>query len=70
MNFAVMGRLFSDDLDFTFGQRLLKAIVTLGNPFFQIKSLHAFNRRFRPTWQPRVIVYEDHVDFRRRSLCR
>jgi lysylphosphatidylglycerol synthetase-like protein (DUF2156 family) len=59
MNFAVMGRLFEQDLDFTVRQRLLKAAVSVGNPFFQLKSLHAFNRRFRPDWRPRVIVYED-----------
>ena len=58
MNFAVMGRLFSPDVRLTPGQRLLKAIVSLGNPFFQIQSLHEFNRRFRPTWRPRVIVYQ------------
>jgi lysyl-tRNA synthetase class 2 len=59
MNFAVMGRLFSRDVAFTRRQRMLKAVVSLGNPFFQIKSLHDFNRRFRPTGQPRVIAYED-----------
>ena len=59
MNFAVMGKLFSDDLPFTRRQKMAKAFVSLFNPFFQIKSLHTFNRRFRPTWQPRVIIYED-----------
>jgi hypothetical protein len=59
MNFAVMGRLFAPDLDFTVRQRAVKAVVSLLNPFFQIKSLHDFNRRFRPTWQPRVVIYED-----------
>ncbi len=59
MNFAVMGRLFSEDLDFTRRQRALRWVVSLLNPFFQIKSLHEFNRRFRPLWEPRVIVYDD-----------
>jgi lysylphosphatidylglycerol synthetase-like protein (DUF2156 family) len=59
MNFAMMGRLFAKDLHFTFGQRVLKVFVNLLNPFFQIKSLHDFNRRFRPMWLPRAIVYED-----------
>jgi hypothetical protein len=58
MNFAVMGRLFSADPALTPRDRLLKAIVSLGNPYFQIKSLHDFSRRFRPTWRPRVIAYE------------
>jgi lysylphosphatidylglycerol synthetase-like protein (DUF2156 family) len=59
MNFAVLGRLFSKDLHFSVGQRVLKGLVSLANPFFQIKSLHDFNRRFRPSWQPRVIAYQD-----------
>ncbi len=59
MNFAVMGRLFAEDLHFTLRQRALRWVVSLLNPFFQIKSLHEFNRRFRPVWEPRVIIYED-----------
>jgi lysylphosphatidylglycerol synthetase-like protein (DUF2156 family) len=59
MNFAMMGRLFANDLHFTFGQRVMKVFVSLLNPFFQIKSLHEFNRRFRPMWLPRAIIYED-----------
>jgi len=59
MNFALMGRLFSHEFDLTRRERMLKSVVSLGNPFFQIKSLHEFNRRFRPTWRPRVIVYEE-----------
>lgn len=58
MNFAVMGRLFSSEAELTRRERLLKAAVSLGNPFFQIRSLHDFSRRFRPTWRSRVIVYE------------
>jgi lysylphosphatidylglycerol synthetase-like protein (DUF2156 family) len=59
MNFAVMGRLFNEDLPFTRRQRAMKWVISLLNPFFQIKSLHEFNRRFRPGWEPRVIIYED-----------
>jgi hypothetical protein len=58
MNFAVMARLFAPDADLTRRQRLLKAVVSLANPYFQIKSLHDFTRRFRPIWRPRVIVYD------------
>ena len=68
MNFAVMGRLFSQDLHFNFRQRMLKALVSLANPFFQLKSLHDFNRRFRPTWEPRVIVCEDQRSLPRVAL--
>lgn len=59
MNFAVMGRLFADDIQFSWRQRVAKAVISLANPFFQIKSLHDFNRRFRPMWEGRVVVYED-----------
>jgi lysylphosphatidylglycerol synthetase-like protein (DUF2156 family) len=59
MNFAVMGRLFEEDLHFTVSQRVLKALATALSPFFQIKSLHDFNRRFRPTWVSRVIAYRE-----------
>jgi len=58
INFAVMGRLFSAEPGLTVGQRLLKGVVSLGNPYFQIKSLHDFSRRFRPAWRPRMIAYE------------
>jgi len=60
MNFAVMGRLFSDDIEFSMGQRLMRVVVSAFNPFFQIKSLQEFNRRFRPRWQGRVCMYDDH----------
>jgi lysylphosphatidylglycerol synthetase-like protein (DUF2156 family) len=60
MNFAVMGSLYGDDVGFTLVQRLARRLLTLLNPFFQIKSLHDFNRRFRPRWVRRAIVYSDH----------
>jgi lysyl-tRNA synthetase class 2 len=59
MNFAFMGRLFGSDVRFTLRQRVARVLVSALNPFFQVKSLHDFNRRFRPDWVPRVIVYED-----------
>lgn len=59
MNFAVMGRLFDEDIHFTLPQRALKALAEALSPFFQIRSLHEFNRRFRPSWVSRVIAYRD-----------
>ena len=46
-------------------ERALGRAVALGNPFFQIESLHRFNAKFDPRWEPRYLLYE-----RRRSLPR
>ncbi len=59
MNFAAWGRLFYEDIHYSLSQRLAKQVLELFNPFYQIKSLKAFNQRFYPTWVPRVIVYDD-----------
>lgn len=59
MNFAAWGRLFYEDIHYSLSQRAAKQILELVNPFYQIKSLKAFNQRFYPEWVPRVIVYDD-----------
>ncbi len=59
MNFAAWGRLFDDERRLTFGQRQLKKLAEILNPFFQIKSLRDFNAKFDPDWWPRSIVLED-----------
>jgi lysyl-tRNA synthetase class 2 len=46
-------------------ERSLGRAVALANPFFQIESLHRFNAKFGPRWEPRYLVYEH-----RRSLPR
>jgi len=58
MNFAAWGRLFEDDVDYTFTQRIVKLVLNLMSPFYQIKSLKEFNQRFYPEWVPRCIAYE------------
>lgn len=59
MNFAAWGRLFDDSRRLTFGQRILKRVAEVLNPFFQVKSLRDFNAKFDPDWWPRSIVLED-----------
>jgi lysylphosphatidylglycerol synthetase-like protein (DUF2156 family) len=59
MNFAAWGRLFYEDIHYTLPQRIAKQLLELINPFYQIKSLKAFNQRFYPEWVPRVIVFDD-----------
>jgi lysylphosphatidylglycerol synthetase-like protein (DUF2156 family) len=58
MNFAAWGRLFEDDVDYSVSQRLMKLVLSLISPFYQIKSLKEFNQRFSPEWVPRCIAYE------------
>jgi lysyl-tRNA synthetase class 2 len=36
------------------GERLLGKGIALANPFFQIESLHRFNAKFAPRWEPRT----------------
>ncbi|HTU15087.1 MAG TPA: lysine--tRNA ligase [Solirubrobacterales bacterium] len=59
MNFAAWGRLFDDETSLNLGQKLLKRLAEMLNPFFQIKSLRDFNAKFDPDWWPRSIVVED-----------
>ncbi|MCU1688116.1 MAG: lysS, partial [Jatrophihabitantaceae bacterium] len=69
MNFAMWGRLFSDDaVHYTLQQRLAKRVVDMLSPFFQIKSLHDFNAKFSPTWVSRELVFEDPTDLPRVGL--
>jgi lysyl-tRNA synthetase, class II len=68
MNFAMWGRLFDDDVEFTLSQRVARWAVGVLNPFFQIKSLHDFNAKFDPEWMPRVLAYRHRTDLPRVAL--
>jgi lysyl-tRNA synthetase class 2 len=68
MNFAMWGRLFSEDVHFSARQRMAKKAVDVLNPFFQIKSLHDFNEKFSPAWVSRELVFEDPADLPRVGL--
>ncbi|MGR7027499.1 lysine--tRNA ligase [Geodermatophilus sp. URMC 62] len=68
MNFAVWGRLFADDVEFTPAQRAARWAVGVLNPFFQIRSLRDFNERFDPEWLPRVLAVRRRADLPRVGL--
>ncbi|MBM3666289.1 MAG: lysine--tRNA ligase [Actinobacteria bacterium] len=65
MNFAAWGRLFDDQRELGLGERALKRVADLLNPFFQIESLRDFNAKLDPEWLPRSIVVEDAADLPR-----
>ena len=68
MNFAMWGRLYSEDVRYSFSQRVAKRAVDVLNPFFQIKSLYDFNHKFSPRWLSRVLVFEEPTDLPRVGL--
>jgi lysyl-tRNA synthetase, class II len=67
LNFAAFGRW----LDRPDGrvERTLGRVVSLGNRFFQIESLHRFNAKFAPRWEPRYLVYEGALGLPRVGLA-
>jgi lysyl-tRNA synthetase, class II len=67
LNFAAFGRW----LDRPDGrvERALGRFVSLGNRFFQIESLHRFNAKFAPRWEPRYLVYEGALGLPRVGLA-
>ncbi len=62
LNFAAFGRLLDNDVQLTRGNRALRKLVDLVNPYYQIRALRDFNEKFQPTWLPRVLIYADPAD--------
>lgn len=61
VNFAVMARLYRDDHHNSRGDRALVQMMRPFNHFFPFKSLYDSNRRYRPEWVSRVLVYRSHL---------
>ena len=61
VNFAVMGRLYREDHDNSWGDHALEQFFRPFQHFFPFKSLYEINRRFRPDWVGRVLVYRSHL---------
>jgi lysyl-tRNA synthetase class 2 len=63
LNFATAARyMHSPENRF---ERLLGALATKLNPYFQIESLYRFNAKFFPRWEPRYAVYEGKLGLAR-----
>ena len=62
LNFAAFGRWLERPEGRA--ERLLGRGIALANPFFQIESLHRFNAKFAPRWEPRYLVYEHAARWR------
>ena len=67
LNFAAFGRFLHSPC--TSRERLLGRLVALANPYFQIESLHRFNAKFFPRWEPRYLVYEGALGLPRAGLA-
>ena len=49
--------------------RAWRRLLVLGNRWFQLESLYRFNDKFRPTWQPRYVIYPRVRDIARVGLA-
>src|SRR5262249_39548909 len=56
LNFAAFARPFHAPGGLV--NRLLRMLVSLTNPFFQVESLYRFNAKFFPRWEPRYLVFD------------
>lgn len=68
LNFAAFSRLLDDDVQHTRVDRLLRKVVDVLNPYYQIRSLREFNEKFQPEWQPRSLIYADPADLPKVAL--
>jgi lysyl-tRNA synthetase class 2 len=67
LNFAAFARWLYDPDGRV--ERALGRLVALANPFFQIESLHRFNAKFGPRWEPRYLVFERRLGLPRVGLA-
>jgi lysyl-tRNA synthetase class 2 len=67
LNFAAFARWLYAPANLR--ERVLGRIVALGNPWFQIESLYAFNAKFFPRWQPRYLLFERPSGLPRTSVA-
>ena len=68
LNFAAFSRLLDDEVQHTRVDRLLRRVVDVLNPYYQIRSLREFNEKFQPEWQPRSLIYADPGDLPKVAL--
>jgi lysyl-tRNA synthetase, class II len=67
LNFAAFGRYLREPEGR--GQRLLGELARRGDGLFQIESLHSFNAKFFPRWQPRFLLYDGFAALPRTALA-
>jgi lysyl-tRNA synthetase class 2 len=67
LNFAAFARWIARPVGRV--ERALGRAISFANPFFQIESLHSFNAKFGPRWEPRYLVYEHRRSLPRVSLA-
>jgi lysyl-tRNA synthetase, class II len=67
LNFAAFARALYGPTGV--GDRLLRGLISIANPFFQIESLYRFNAKFFPRWEPRYLVYDGLVGLPRIALA-
>lgn len=65
LNFAAWRRFWDEAVELSRGERIAKWFAGKLNPFFQIRSLYDFNKKFLPEWLPRMIVYEEGTSLAR-----
>jgi lysyl-tRNA synthetase class 2 len=67
LNFAAFARWMHDPANRI--EAALGRVVALANPFFQIESLHSFNAKFFPRWQPRYLLFDGALALPRTALA-
>jgi lysyl-tRNA synthetase class 2 len=62
LNFAAFREVIEEGADLSIPQSAQAWFLRRMDRFFQIKSLHQFNSKFRPRWVPRHIAYRQTSD--------